>query len=137
MKSLALLLPSLLWVAMAQAAAPADTPVCNPEGTQTELNLCAFEEFQAADAELNATWRKVLARMADDPLAIAKLKAAQRLWIQFRDADLEARFPLAPDENPRAKYGSIHPMELANAKTGLTRDRTRYLQTHWLEDSSR
>lgn len=106
---------------------------CNPAGSQVELNACAAEELAAADAELNATWREVLARQGDDAVALDRLKAAQRLWIQLRDADLEARFPLAEGQNPRVQYGSMYPMSFASAKAELTRARTHYLRTQFLE----
>ncbi len=36
---------------------------------------------------------------------LKKLKAAQRLWIQFRDAELEMRYPL---ENKKLAYGNAY-----------------------------
>ena len=132
MRSHPWLLIALLWAVSAQAADD-DIARCNPQGSQMELNACAWESLHAADAELNATWREVLAKIGDRPVAIAKLKAAQRLWIRLRDADVEARFPLEEGENERTQYGSIHPMELADIKAEMTRERTRYLRAHWLD----
>ncbi|MCW4453446.1 DUF1311 domain-containing protein [Flavobacterium sp. MXW15] len=107
---------------------------CNPEGSQVELNACAANELAAADAELNATWREVLKRLGDDAVAVDRLKTAQRLWIQLRDADLEAQFPLAEGQDPRMQYGSMYPMSFASAKAELTRQRTGYLRAQFLAD---
>ena len=136
MKRIAVLLVALLWLASARAAPPPDTSACDTEQSQTDLNICAGTQLANADADLNAAWRQVMARLAGQPLAIAKLKAAQRLWIQLRDADMDAQFPLAEDEDPRIQYGSIYPMEFALAKARLTRERTRYLRENWLTDSN-
>ena len=135
MKSIAAIAFALLWMASAKAAPQVDAIQCDPQGSQMELNTCAALRLSAADDELNATWREVQAKIGTRPVAIAKLKAAQRLWIQLRDADLEARFPLEKGETERTQYGSIHPMELADAKAAFTRERTRYLRSIWLDDA--
>ena len=119
------------------AAAPvtAQEVACDPGGSQLELNACADQDFKKADAELNAVYRQVVARLAGEPVALAKMKAAQRLWIQLRDADLEARYPVGEDENPRFLYGSMYPMLYAGAKAALTTTRTAYLRNEFLERS--
>ncbi len=119
------------------AAAPAfaQDVVCNPGGNQLELNTCADQEFKKADAELNAVYRQIVTRLAGEPVALAKVKAAQRLWVQLRDADLEARYPVGADENPRFLYGSMYPMLYSGAKAALTTTRTAYLRNEFLERS--
>ena len=137
MKPFTLFVLSLFWVVAAQAASQDDKIQCDPQGSQMELNACASLKLSAADDELNATWRQVLATIGDRPVAIAKLKAAQRLWIQLRDADMEAQFPLEKGQDARVEYGSIYPMEFAETKAKLTAERTRYLRSTWLDDSGR
>ncbi|KQY51084.1 lysozyme inhibitor LprI family protein [Lysobacter sp. Root494] len=127
------LLPLLLLTCNSVVAAPD----CGSKNTQSEMNACAAQEFRAADAELNEIYHAILKQHASDALFLKKLKASQRLWIQLRDADLEARFPLAPGQSAQVEYGSIYPLEYAIAKTELTRERTRYLRAHWLPDNSR
>ena len=119
------------------AAAPAfaQDVVCNPGGNQLELNACADQDFKKADAELNAVYRQIVTRLAGEPVALAKVKAAQRLWVQLRDADLEARYPVGADENPRFLYGSMYPMLYSGAKAALTTARTAYLRNEFLERS--
>ena len=119
--------------AVAAAHDVAGRTACNPEGSQLELNACAADELAQADAELNAVWREVLSK-ADSTVARDKLKAAQRLWMQLRDADLAAQFPLAPGQDPRVEYGSMYPMSFASTKAGLTRQRTAWLRATFLED---
>lgn len=125
----------LLGTAAPAWAAGADADDCNPEGTQTELNACADLGFRKADAELNSVYRQVLAKLSGQPVALARLKDAQRLWVQLRDADLEARYPVGKDENPRVLYGSMYPMLYLHAKTSLTETRTAYLRSEFLERS--
>lgn len=108
---------------------------CDPGGNQLELNACADNEFKQADAELNAVYRQIVAKLAGEPVALAKMKAAQRLWVQLRDADLDARYPVGDDENPRLLYGSMYPMLYSGAKAALTTARVTYLRNEFLERS--
>ena len=133
MNMLALLLPALLVSATAQATPQLDEKDCNPNGSQMELNYCAELRLSAADDALNATYKDVLATIGDQPMAISNLKKAQRLWVQLRDADLDAQFPLEKGQEARIEYGSIYPLEWADAKATMTRERTRYLRAHWLD----
>ncbi|MEN5222698.1 lysozyme inhibitor LprI family protein [Stenotrophomonas sp. TWI377] len=118
------------------AAAPAFAEsACDDLSTQMQMNECANEGFETADAALNAVYRQVVGELADAPVALAKLKAAQRLWVQLRDADLEAQYPVGKDEDPRMLYGSMYPMLYIGAKAALTETRTAYLRNEFLERS--
>lgn len=88
-----LLLAVLLWPA---APAQADEPIdCSDARTTYETNFCADKDFKTADDKLNAVYKKVLARIAESDLAKpydpasweAALRASQRAWVTFRDAD--------------------------------------------------
>ena len=135
MRPASLTLAAGLLLGGAGTAQADDAPACNPAGAQLELNACADQDFRKADAELNAVYRQVLALHADSPIALARIKAAQRLWVQLRDADLEARYPVGADENPRMLYGSMYPMLYSGAKASLTATRTAYLRSQFLERS--
>ncbi|HET6419598.1 MAG TPA: lysozyme inhibitor LprI family protein [Geobacteraceae bacterium] len=63
--------------------------------TQYELNVCAASELKKADYELNRVYKEILKRYAGDRVFISRLKEAQRAWVSFRDAELEAIFPAA------------------------------------------
>ena len=91
---------------------------------QSELNACAAEEFNRADAELNRVYHQLLKRVESDKLATTKIKWAEQTWIVYRDAYLEAMFP-AED---KANYGSIYPMEHSKLLTKLTQEHTTALK---------
>ncbi|MDG2525536.1 lysozyme inhibitor LprI family protein [Stenotrophomonas sp. HITSZ_GD] len=116
----------------AAAPAAAQSIACNPAGNQAEMNQCAFDDLRKADAELNATYAQVLAKLKGQTVALARLKTAQRLWVQLRDADLAAQFPVADKQDPRVTYGSIYSMDRAGAQAELTRQRTAYLRKQFL-----
>jgi uncharacterized protein YecT (DUF1311 family) len=92
---------------------------CNQKAkTQPEINQCANDEAARVDAELNDVYRKLLAKAASDPDAVAKIKAVERAWIVYRDAYLEAMYPA---KDKQAEYGSEYPMDLAVLRAKLTR----------------
>ena|SRR5689334_6962884 len=73
------------------AAAVASQPNCSDPPTQADMNDCALAEFDKADAELNAQWKKTFAVFKDDSEESAsRLRAAQRAWIAYRDAECDA-----------------------------------------------
>ena len=91
---------------------------CNEKAkTQMEMNACASEESARADAELNEVYRKVLAEAGKQEEAVAKIKAAERAWIAYRDAYMDAMYPA---KNKQAEYGSIYPMEADLLRAKLT-----------------
>ncbi len=68
----------------AKPAAQAKQPCANPQ-TQSAMNQCAIDEFKKTDAEMNKVYQQLLLK-TDRP---EKLKAAQRAWVAFRDANCE------------------------------------------------
>lgn len=95
--------------------------------TQSEMNQDAAKNFKQADKELNIVYTKVLTEYKEDTAFIKNLKTAQKLWIQFRDAEMKAKYP---DREP-GYYGSIQPLCWYNYLTELTTERTNKLRT-WL-----
>jgi len=100
---------------------------CNDSGNQLELNACASDNFAKADKELNQAYQSLIKKEAGDPLFISKLRLAQKAWLAFRDADLEARFACS-ENDVRACWGSMYPMSFLFRQAELTRERTRQLQ---------
>ena len=91
---------------------------CNDKAkTQGEMNACASEEAARLDGELNDVYRKLLSRAASQPKAVAKIKLAQRAWIAYRDAYMDAMYPA---KDKQAQYGSIYPMEADLLRAKLT-----------------
>lgn len=115
MKSAALLATFVYLFSSAAFAQDDEEPV----QTQAEMNAEAAAEFKKADAALNAAYKKVMA--GQDADGAAKLKAAQKAWLVFRDA--QAAFEAASSEG-----GTIHPMEIAYTKARLTETRTEELE---------
>jgi uncharacterized protein YecT (DUF1311 family) len=79
----------------------AGTADCGEARNTVEMIACADQELAAADAKLNEAYLKVLKRAADlnapapyDGKAYeAALRAAQRAWVAFRDADCKGVVP--------------------------------------------
>ena len=71
---------------------------CNDAETQQEMTFCAEQDWQVADADLNAAYVAAVSMMQtiDGNLpqsergAEDNLRAAQRAWITFRDANCAA-----------------------------------------------
>ena len=97
----------------------AEYRACNEKAVaQPELNACADAEAKRMDAELNKVYQQVLAGAKDDADATAKIKAAERAWVAYRDAYLEAMYPA---KDKQAEYGSMYLMEVALLRAKLTR----------------
>ena len=58
---------------------------------------------------------------------IKNLKKSQRLWIQFRDAEMTVKYP----DRPVGSYGDVLPMCKSLYKEGLTKDRIKTLM-NWV-----
>ena len=95
--------------------------------TQLEMNEAAQAKFNQADKQLNIVYKKVLTSYSRDSNFIAQLKASQRIWIQFRDAEMKMRFP----EKDQSNYGSVFPMCWYIYMEELTVERTKKLKL-WL-----
>jgi uncharacterized protein YecT (DUF1311 family) len=95
------------------------------------MNEEEHKNFLKADKELNQVYQQILKGYKSDTAFIKNLKASQRLWVQFRDAELSMMYP---DRNP-GYYGSIHPMCWSIYKTELTNERIEKLRK-WLNSEN-
>ena len=95
--------------------------------TQKELNEKADTDYQKTNKELNAVYQKILKEYSEDTVFIKNIKNAQRLWVQFRDAEMLAKYP----DRQKGYYGSVQPMCWSMYKTELTLERTKVLKI-WL-----
>ena len=105
---------------------------CANAMTQSDLNICASRDYQAADEALNAVYRKALtaAQETDRQIreydenavgAVDALKKAQRAWIPYRDGQCAfAGFA--------ARGGSMEPMLISGCLAELTAKRTEELK---------
>jgi uncharacterized protein YecT (DUF1311 family) len=90
------------------------------------MNACATIGAQEAEAEVDRALQELLSKASDDKLLVAKTQAAQKQWLAYRDAELEARFPHAKDPFPR--YGSGFPMLWRLEHARMSRARARELR---------
>ena len=90
----------------------------NKANTQSEMTACASDEAARVDAKLKTTYRALLARVTSQPEALAKIKAAERAWIAYRDAYIEATYPA---KDKATEFGSIYPLEVTLLQAKLTR----------------
>ncbi|MEA3187403.1 MAG: hypothetical protein QOD99_1233 [Chthoniobacter sp.] len=88
--------------------------------SQHEMNRQAEADFQKADAELNKVYHKIMAEL--DSEAQTKMKAAQRAWIVFRDAQAEY------EADADARGGSMYPQLYYGECADLTRRRIKQLR---------
>jgi uncharacterized protein YecT (DUF1311 family) len=117
-----LLLASILCCAQDSATYRACSKQAN---TQHEMNACASEEGKRVDDELNRVYKLLLAKVRGDLAATSKVRAAQRAWVAYRDAYIEAMFPA---KDKPAEYGSMFPMEVDLLTAKLTRQQIEALQ---------
>jgi uncharacterized protein YecT (DUF1311 family) len=96
--------------------------------TQFEMNQESGDAFAKTDKELNEIYKKILFEYKSDTAFIKNLKASQRIWITFRNAELKMKFP----DRERGWYGSMHPMCVSVYLEKLTRDRIKTLK-EWLQ----
>ena len=95
---------------------------------QSDLNKTTQQSLQTADKELNAVYQKVLTSYKSDAAFLKNLKAAQKVWIQFRDAEMKMKYP----ERGPGYYGSAQPMCRSDYQAKLTRERIKTLQ-EWID----
>lgn len=99
--------------------------------TQSELNDEASGAYKQADQKLNEVYQKILKLYSKNALFIKNMKAAQKLWIQFRDAQLAMLYP----ERSQGYYGSDLPLCQENYLAQLTNARVKELE-EWLKPPS-
>ncbi len=97
--------------------------------SQGDMNAQADASYQKADRELNTVYQQILRQYKSDATFISRMKASQRIWIQFRDAEMLARYPV---KNGRVEYGSVFPMCWATHLEELTKARTAQLKV-WVD----
>jgi uncharacterized protein YecT (DUF1311 family) len=95
--------------------------------SQRELNEDTAKDYQKADKELNNVFQEILKEYKKDTAFIKNLKVAQKIWVQFRDAEMKAKYPDRED----GYYGSVQPMCWYLYKTELTEERSKKLKV-WL-----
>src|SRR5712692_1632579 len=70
---------------LAQFVPPQGVDCSKPDAPPPDPS-CAFVFLEKADQQLNDAYKKLLARLDDE--GKTKLRASQRAWVGFRDADV-------------------------------------------------
>ncbi len=96
--------------------------------TQTDMNRSESKSLEKTDKELNEIYKTILTEYKSDSTFIQNLKASQRLWVKFRDAELKVKYP---ETEPRY-YGSVYPMCVSIYLEKLTHERIETLQ-QWID----
>ena len=118
MRRPALLLCCLALLPAAPALAAVDCR--NGGATQTDMNICADQDFREADAALNTAYKKMMICAQAVEGGEKLMVEAQRAWLRYRDA--ECRLQGAAFEG-----GSAQPMEISGCLRAITLQRTKDL----------
>lgn len=118
---------------LGQRAIADERPDCIDPQTQMEMTYCAGDDYETADADLNALWPDIvaaakqndeyvadMARERGVPTTLEALRNAQRAWIAFRDAQCEY-------EAYEVFGGTMQPMVGSLCLARLTRERIEVL----------
>ncbi len=96
---------------------------------QYETAMKINKDLAKADGEMTRIYSQIIKEYAHDKEFIEKMKTAQRAWIRFRDAHLEALYPA---KDKQSEYGSSYPSCYAMGILQLTRERIDHLML-WKE----
>lgn len=96
--------------------------------TQSAVNTGKQQSFASADKELNAIYQKILQSYKTDAAFVKNLKVSQKIWVQFRDAEVKMKYP----DRAQGYYGSSLAACRADYLTGLTNDRIKTLRV-WVD----
>lgn len=120
---------------MAAAPVRAEPDIdCGNAASTYEMNECAGRDYEKVDAELNRVYKAALAAIpemaVDEPRFNAKsweaaLRASQRAWIAYRDAECDEHVPMS------WSGGTGTTVAVISCKTGLTEERTKALREHY------
>jgi uncharacterized protein YecT (DUF1311 family) len=89
--------------------------------TQSQLNACAFQDFEAATAAYAAIYKTLSQSVGNKPRQL--LRQAQTEWIQYRVKACEF-------EKSGIEGGSAAPMIYWQCQARMTRERSAELQRH-------
>lgn len=92
-----------------------------------EMREQSAAKLQRLDAALNKAYQAEIEKHAGDEAYQADLKEAQRAWLRYVDFHLKTVFPLKKGENPTEVYGSVYPVDYAEAKSSMLAVRIREL----------
>jgi uncharacterized protein YecT (DUF1311 family) len=77
--------------------------------SQSLMTACASDEARLADTELNSVFQALLSAARSQQRAVENIRNAERSWIVYRDAYVDAVYPAS---NKQEAYGSSFAMEV-------------------------
>jgi uncharacterized protein YecT (DUF1311 family) len=93
--------------------------------TQSEMNIEASNSYKKVDNELGVVYQQILKKYSKNTKFINSLRISERLWIQFRDAEVKMMYPA---DDPRMAYGSMYPLLYFSLLEELTKTRLKELK---------
>lgn len=111
----------------------ANTIQCKEDGNQMQMNQCAYVDFQKADKALNKVYKALRNKKKNDKAYLVNLKTSQRLWIKFRDAELDLIFTCETGDK-RQCFGSMYPLLYNSEKAAITQQRVKGLENYLKEE---
>lgn len=93
---------------------------CDYSGTQTQMNICAMQDFETADAELNRVYKGLKHSLT--PQKQADLLKEQRAWLKERDPNCKK------EANEEAEGGSMWPLLFESCRATSTKARIEQLK---------
>ena len=101
--------------------------------SQGQMNEDAERNLVSADKKLNSVYNSIIAKNAKNPLMTAKLKHAQKAWIDYKDAMIDLQYPVPEHGQTGILYGSAYQMCTAIKAESLTKKHTELLSL-WLSN---
>ncbi len=124
----------LLLTLLFNATLHANSIQCKEDGNQMQMNQCAYETYQKADKALNTVYKALRNKKKNDKTYLANLKTSQRLWIKFRDAELDLIFTCESGDK-RQCFGSMYPLLYNSEKADITQQRVKSLEKYLKEET--
>ncbi|RZA24971.1 MAG: DUF1311 domain-containing protein [Proteobacteria bacterium] len=101
--------------------------VCLSSSAYSQSDAC--KDYKEADGKLNEVYQAVVSKYKGESAFLSKLKTAQKAWLAYRDAQLEALYPAV---NKQAEYGSVYTACSCIERTEIVQERIAILKK-WLE----
>ena len=92
------------------------------------MNIEASNSYKKVDNELGIVYQQILKKYSKNIKFINSLRISERLWIQFRDAEVKMMYP---SDDPRMAYGSMYPLLYFGLLEELTKTRLKELKV-WI-----
>lgn len=113
-------------VALPQKKGATKSP-CEGNETQAGAKACARYKYEKADAEMNRVYGQLMSQLAgENDKDQQKLRQAQSLWLQYRDANCESEASIY-------EGGSIRPAIYGHCLASVTEERTRRIKAFLAE----